>query len=102
MQGVRVATTWFASGGFQPTLTSVPAGPNGEARAEWVVGRDGEFTTVKTEPDARGIFLLCVAPHGPRLPLDLTTRDGKTISRKPLIPRGSDVAFITVKIEEGR
>jgi len=102
LQGVTVATRWFTLGGFQPTLTSVPAGPNGEAGAEWVVGRDEEFTTVKTETDARGIFVLCDVPHGSRLPLDVTTRDGKTATRRPLVPRGSDVAFITVKIEEGR
>ena len=93
---------WLAETRFAPNRIAIPAGPDGHAEKEWTFVQEGEFMTVQTQTDPRGIFLLCGVPHGSSLRLDVWIGDGLPQSSSPVVQAGAGVALIIVEIDEGR
>ena len=74
--GARVEVRWPAATGYRSGPLASPPGYKGEPPYLWDDGRDGHYATAVTTTDARGLFLLCDAPHGSRLGVAVSLPDG--------------------------
>ena len=84
----RVEVRWPAATGYRAGPLASPPGYRGEPAYLWDSGRDGHYTTAVTTTDARGLFLLCDAPHGSRLGVAVSLPDGDepVVSRTIFVP----------------
>ncbi len=98
--GARAEVRWPAATGYRSGPLASPPGHKGEPAYLWDSGRDGHYTTVVTTTDARGLFLLCDAPHGSRLgvAVSLPETGEPVVSRTIFVPTDARAVVETVKM----
>ena len=98
--GARVEVRWPAATGYRSGPLASPPGYKGEPAYLWDDGRDGHYATAVTTTDARGLFLLCDAPHGSRLGVAVSLPDGGEpgATRTIFVPTDARAVVETVKM----